>query len=81
MQVTVPRPDNTEEVLFSSTNGQWLDDSAAEWVNDSELEQRKLVIPLEITEANMPIDVKVHYQLYSATGYVYIDPAMELTAV
>ena len=79
VQVTIPRADGTEQVLFSSTSGQWLDDSDAEWVNDSEMDQQKLVIPLEITQANQPIDVKVHYQLYSATGYVYIDPAMELT--
>ena len=81
VQVTVPRPDNTEEVLFSSTSGRWLDDTEAEWVNDSDLVQKKLVIPFKITQPHQPIDVKVHYQLYSATGYVYIDPAMELTVV
>ena len=81
VQVTVPRPDNTEEVLFSSTNGQWLDDSEAEWVNDSELVQKKLVIPFQVTQAISPIDVKIHYQLYSATGYVYIDPSMEISTI
>ena len=81
VQVTVPRPDNTEEVLFSSTSGRWLDDTEAEWVNDSDLVQKKLVIPFKITQPHQPIDVKIHYQLYSATGYVYIDPAMELTVV
>lgn len=78
LQVTVPRADGASEVLFSANAGQWLDDSAAEWVNDSEMEQRKLVIPLNITEAGLPLDVKIHYSLYSATGYVYLDPAMEL---
>ena len=81
VQVTVPRPDNTEEVLFSSTSGQWLDDSESEWVNDSELVQKKLVIPFQVTQAISPIDVKIHYQLYSATGYVYIDPAMEISTI
>ena len=51
-----------------------------EWVNDSEMEQRKIVIPLEIMTTEIPLDIKIHYQLYSASGYVYIDPAVELTS-
>lgn len=80
MQVTVPQAGGTGKVLFSSTHGQWLDDADAEWVNDSEMEQRKIVIPLNITESGA-LDVKIHYQLYSASGYVYIDPAIELAAI
>ena len=80
LQVTVPKADGTSETLFSSTHGQWLDDSDAEWINDSEMEQRKVVIPVNITEIGT-LDIKLHYQLYSAAGYVYIDPAMELVAV
>ena len=78
-QISVPQTDGTQKVLFSSTHGQWLDDSDAEWVNDSELNQRKIVIPLEIMTADKALDIKIHYQLYSASGYVYIDPAIELT--
>lgn len=80
VQVTVPRANGTQEVYFSSTSGRWEDDSSAEWVNDSEMEQRKLVMPLNITEAGA-LDVKIHYQLYSASGYVYLDPAIALTPV
>lgn len=80
VQVTVPQAGGTGKVLFSSTHGQWLDDADAEWVNDSEMEQRKIVIPLNITESGA-LDVKIHYQLYSASGYVYIDPAIELAAI
>ena len=80
VQVTIPQPGGTGKVLFSSTHGQWLDDAGAEWVNDSEMEQRKIVIPLNITESGA-LDVKIHYQLYSASGYVYIDPAIELAAI
>ena len=80
VQVTVPRANGTQEVYFSSTSGRWEDDSSAEWVNDSEMVQRKLVMPLNITEAGA-LDVKIHYQLYSASGYVYLDPAITLTPV
>lgn len=80
IQVSVPQADGTMKTLFSSTHGQWVDDSAAEWVNDSEMEQRKIVIPLEIMTTEIPLDIKIHYQLYSASGYVYIDPAVELTS-
>ena len=80
VQVSVPRANGTQEVYFSSTSGRWEDDSSAEWVNDSEMVQRKLVMPLNITEAGA-LDVKIHYQLYSASGYVYLDPAIALTPV
>ncbi len=80
VQVTVPRANGTYDVYFSSTSGCWEDDSSAEWVNDSEMIQRKLVMPLNITEAGA-LDVKIHYQLYSASGYVYLDPAIALTPV
>ena len=80
VQVTVPRANGTQEVYFSSTSGRWEDDSSAEWVNDSEMVQRKFVMPLNITEAGA-LDVKIHYQLYSASGYVYLDPAIALTPV
>ena len=79
VQLTIPRANGTSETVFSSVIGQWLDDSNAEWVNDSEMEQRKLVMPLNISEIGAAVDVKIHYQLYSASGYVYIDPAVEFT--
>ncbi len=80
VQVTVPRADGASETIFSSNAGQWLDDAGAEWVNDSEMELRRLVMPVNITETGA-LDVKIHYSLYSASGYVYIDPAVELAAV
>ena len=80
VQVSVPRASGTQDVYFSSTSGHWEDDSSSEWVNDSEMVQKKLVMPLNITEAGA-LDVKIHYQLYSASGYVYIDPSIALTPV
>ena len=79
IQISVPQTDGTQKVLFSSTHGQWLADSDAEWVNDSELNQQKIVMPLEVMTTDKALDVKIHYQLYSTSGYVYIDPVLDLT--
>ena len=47
-------------------------------MNDSELNQLKIAIPLEVMTTDKALDVKIHYQLYSASGYVYIDPVLDL---
>ena len=66
-------------VYTSSSDGQWRDDTDAEWVNDSDLVQKVLEIPLDISTLSA-VDVRIHYGWYSATGFAYIDPAMELVA-
>ena len=70
---------SSPRVYTSSSDGQWRDDAEAEWVNDSDLVQKCLEIPLDIT-ALSAVDVRIHYGWYSATGFAYIDPAMELVA-
>jgi len=64
-------------VYTSSTDGQWKDDPGSEWVNDTGLTQKVLEIPLDIS-ALTAVDVRVGFGWYSATGFVYIDPALEL---
>lgn len=66
-------------VYTSSSDGQWKDDPDAEWVNDTDLIQKVLEIPLDISTLSA-VDVRIHYGWYSATGFAYIDPAMELVA-
>ena len=66
-------------VYTSSSDGQWRDDPGAEWVNDTDLVQKVLEIPLDISTLSA-VDVRIHYGWYSATGFAYIDPAMELVA-
>ena len=80
LEVAVPQVNGGKKIFFSPVHGQWLDDSATVWENDSELTQLKLVMPLDIPVIGEALDIKIHYRLYSATGYVYIDPVMELTA-
>ena len=78
--VTATADENgSPRVYTSSADGQWRDDPYAEWVNDSDLTQKVLEIPLDIATLSA-VDVRIHYGWYSATGFVYIDPAIELVA-
>lgn len=63
--------------LWSNLNGRWMDDSASVWVNDSNLTQMALEIPINIIEVN-PIDIRMYFSWYSNAGFLYIDPAIEL---
>ena len=67
-------------VWYSSVHGRWVDDSSSVWVNDSDLEQMALEMPIDVAEAS-PVDVRVYFAWYSAGGFVYLDPAIELTKV
>ena len=68
------------KVWYSSVNGRWSDDASSVWVNDSDLTQMVLEMPVEIPEVS-PVDVRVYFSWYSSAGFVYLDPAIELTAV
>ena len=67
-------------VYYSTIHGRWADDADAEWVNDSELTQKVLEMPIDIKETT-PVDVRVCFSWYSSGGFVYLDPAIELKAV
>lgn len=67
----------TPRAYSSASDGRWADDTDAVWVNDSELVQKVLEMPLDIP-AGATVDVRLHYGWYSATGFVYVDPAATL---
>ncbi len=62
---------------YSTVHGRWADDSASTWVNDSDLTQLVLEMPIDIAEVS-PVDVRVYFSWYSAGGFVYLDPAIEV---
>jgi len=74
VQATVPRPDGSEGMAFSSSSGRWTAD-ASTWIGESGLTPFLLEMPLEIPAA-CTVDVKIHFRWYSASGYLYIDPGM-----
>lgn len=77
---TVRGADGHDIVYWSSLHGRWVDDSASEWINDENLTQKCLEIPLDLVENN-PVDVRIYFCWFSSSGFVYIDPALELEPV
>ena len=68
------------KVYYSTLHGRWADDSASSWVNDSDLTQLVLEMPVDIAEVS-PMDVRVYFSWYASSGFVYLDPAVELTKI
>ena len=68
------------KVWYSTVHGRWADDSSSVWVNDTDLTQMVLEMPIDIPEA-APVDVRVYFSWYAAGGFVYLDPAIELTRI
>ena len=68
------------KVYYSTVHGRWADDSASTWVNDSELQQQVLEMPVDIPDGGV-VDVRVYFSWYSSGGFVYLDPDIELEEV
>lgn len=64
-------------VYYSTVNGRWSDDSSSTWVNDSDLVQQVLEMPVDIPEGGT-VDVRVYFSWYSSGGFIYLDPDIEL---
>jgi len=68
----IPRAQG-RDVLYSSIQGTWSDDSVSTWNNDSGLTQKVLELPFTatLTEA---VSVRMHFKWHDAVGYMYLDP-------
>lgn len=80
VSATVRDSDGNDSSYWSTIHGRWVDDSASEWINDENLTQKCLEIPLDLVENN-PVDVRIYFCWFSSSGFVYIDPALELEPV
>ena len=80
VSATVRDSDGNDSSYWSTLHGRWVDDSASEWINDENLTQKCLEIPLDLVENN-PVDVRIYFCWFSSSGFVYIDPAIELEPV
>lgn len=76
VQVTVPNG-NGCDTYFSPTDGGWTPDASV-WNNDSDVTGYVLTMPLKVHLPQEAIDVKIHINWYSQTGFVYIDPEFQL---
>lgn len=68
------------KTYYSTLHGRWVDDAASVWVNDSDLKQLKLELPLDIVETK-PVNVRVYFSWYASGGFVYLDPDIGLENV
>lgn len=78
LAILVPRKDDNDISyvdVYSSTEGEWLDDSSV-W-SDSDYTSKVMEIPVEITTLD-PLDIKVEYAWYKDGSLVYLDPVFEL---
>ena len=62
---------------YSTLHGRWADDPTSVWVNDTDLTQMVLELPIDIDEVK-PVDVRVYFSWYAAGGFVYLDPDIKL---
>lgn len=61
---------------FYSTFGKWEDDTSV-W-NDVDCVAKKMVVPIEVYDTSLPVEVKLEYNWYHQTGVVYFDPDMQI---
>jgi len=64
---------------YSTMHGRWSADTTSVWVNDSDLTQMMLEMPVDIAEVG-PVDVRVYFSWYASGGFVYLDPDIKLLA-
>lgn len=77
ISATVRDVDGNDVTYWSTIHGRWADDSASEWINDENLTQKCLELPLDLV-ANNPVDIRIYFCWFSSAGFVYLDPALEL---
>jgi len=80
IEVEVKTASGLTQTYRSNLCGAWSDDAASVWNNDSDLSQYVLEMPVEIKLLEA-VDFRIFYNYYSATGFAYIDPAIELTPI
>jgi hypothetical protein len=75
--ITVRVPQINEDgsvtyINYNSTAADWYDDDST-W-SDVDYVAKKIMIPIEVKTTEEPLDVKIDYNWYHNTGYVFLDP-------
>ncbi len=63
----------SKDYRYSMNDGVWKTDAVSTWNGDTGLTQLVCQIPVNIQTMD-PIDVKMGFNWYSASGYLYLDP-------
>ena len=71
---------NTKLHEFTSEANGWQADNSS-WSGDTNLNTFKCEIPIEVFTLEEPIDVKIWFNWYSVSGYLYVDPDFKVVDV
>lgn len=78
IEVDVPYQVSTNVFdTYTYTSNDWESDNST-WT-DPEAVARKIIIPINVTVANKPIEVRVNYNWFSNSGCIYFDPDIRLS--
>lgn len=61
----------------SRSHGNWMADSSV-WTGDSGLTIVKMVMPFNCPLENVPINIRIEFNAYDISGYIYLDPKLEI---
>jgi hypothetical protein len=74
--VTLDQGGGKTKELVSIMDGEWKDD-ASTWFGDPSVTKKVIEIPIEVVTAE-PVTVRMTYGYNSPTGYMYLDPSVEV---
>ncbi len=82
MKVYLYVPENNGGVIsnkeyVSSFHGKWIDDVTSVWTGDAGLTQKVLEMPFNVDSLE-PVTVRMSFSWFSAVGYLYLDPQIEV---
>ena len=75
VQIEVPRSTGRRDIVYSSIEGTWSEDSVSVWMQEENLYQRMLELPFNVTVLE-PVNVRMQFKWYDNNGYMYLDPSV-----
>jgi hypothetical protein len=65
--------------VYSSKEGIFTADLDSTWINSTTLlEKAKIQVPITVNTVAYPIEVKIHFNMYTNLGAIYVDPDFKL---
>jgi len=65
--------------VYSSKEGIFTADPDSTWINSTTLlEKAKIQVPITVNTVAYPIEVKIHFNMYTNLGAIYVDPDFKL---
>lgn len=83
LEVRTPEIQTDESVHYDVTDSFAKDfvSDISTWSGTTAVTPFKIEVPIEVKELTVPIEVKIYYMWYGASGFVYIDPDIRLVDI